>query len=132
MNTYRKLELLKALKTVLKEYKDETHRTKKDKCSLCQLYIVSDYECDRCPMFLFGDSYEHMYPCMNRKCRPVDCEAIFPMWFKEDLEKVIEFYEAIIKKVASMTTKELNAEGAFKFLVDIDDKIDKNIKYKLI
>ena len=38
----------------------------------------------------------------------------------------------IIKKVASMTTKELNTEGAFKFLVAIDNKIDKNIKYKLI
>ena len=59
---------------------------------------------------------------MNRKCAPVDCDA--PI-VREYLERVIEFYEAVIKKTARMTAKELNTEEAFKFLVKIDEKVAK-------
>jgi hypothetical protein len=76
-------------------------------------------------MYVFDDCDGHIYPCMNRKCVPVDC---YDPFVQEYLEKVIKFYEAIIKKIAGMTAKELNAEGAFKFLVDIDNEIDN--KYK--
>jgi hypothetical protein len=130
MNTYNKKELLKALRTILKEYRNETHERKKNKCALCLLYIYNEYECDKCPMFvfdnsLFDDTEEFTYPCMNRKCTPVDCsDAPFA---EEETKRVKEFYKATINKVVSMTTKELNAKRAFKFLVDIDNKI--SIKY---
>ena len=42
---------------------------------------------------------------------------------------VIEFYEEVIKVVKTMTSKQMNKDNAFNFLIDIDNNVAK--KYKL-
>jgi len=42
-----------------------------------------------------------------------------------------EFYSQAIKKVEQMTEKELNAENAFMFLLDIDNEIADKHRIKI-
>lgn len=137
---YDKKELLKALKTILKEYENKEHTLDKTKCSLCNIYLrgADQCDCDLCPMHVFPRDRKIFYPCTNRKCTPINSGTLGVLIhlteidtkrFEIKLQRVIAFYKAIIKKVSKITEKELNADGAFAFLVDIDNNVSK--KYPL-
>jgi hypothetical protein len=125
--TIKKTELLKEMRTVLKEYKNKTHVVLTNSCALCLLYydrhtIFST--CSICPMYIFD---KNDIDCMLRKCAPVYCYPHMKM--PKRLSAVIEFYEESIKVIKSMTEEQLNVKDAFKFLIDIDNEVAK--KYKL-
>jgi hypothetical protein len=117
METIEKFQLLPAMKTILQEYKDLTHRASTDHCKLCELYIYN--YCLSCPMKVFGD--DDYYPCMARKCEPLSCYS--SLKDEPELKAVIEFYEKAIKRVKSMTEEELNKKDAFDFLIKIDKEV---------
>jgi hypothetical protein len=135
MATIKKLELLKAMKTILREYKKRIHHTRLDRCALCVFYHKDNYfdshekhECILCPMFVFLKDNDS-YPCMERKCEPVNCWG-YGSAEEDEIKKVIEFYTQAIAVVETMTYKELNEKKAFKFLVKIDRNIAK--KYDIL
>lgn len=124
-----KAELLEAMITTLKEYEERTHRAQLDNCKLCNLY--HDGGCSSCPMSVFYDADDHIYPCMNRKCRPLTCESIYyPKVTKTDirLRAVIKFYKSAIKHVKTLTDDDFKGPNPFKFLIDIDNKTAETIK----
>ena len=105
MKEINKIELLEAMTTTLKEYEERTHRAQLDSCQLCKLYHDGN-GCSSCPMSVFEDSEGHIYPCMNRKCRPLTCSSIYyPKVTKTDmrLRAVIKFYKLAIKHVKTLT-----------------------------
>jgi hypothetical protein len=123
--------LLPAMQQILKEYKTKTHTAWVADCTLCQLFkrvIDMNIECTKCPMTVFkGVEPNHL--CLNRRCAPVSC----PVNTEEELIKlkaVKEFYSLAIAKVKEMSNKELNADNAFNFLIDIDNELGD--KYKLV
>ena len=77
-------------------------------------------------MSAFYDSEGHIYPCMNRKCRPLSCSSIYyPQIKKTDirLKAVIQFYKLAIKHAKTLTDDDFKGPNPFKFLVDIDIRI---------
>ena len=136
MSASKKVRVLKAMRTILQEYKEQTHTTKVGDCGLCKLFHLNDvkpHECLLCPMFVFYYYEGWRFPCKNRKCEPVDCLWESSYLGTKKLEAVIEFYEEIIKTIETMTNESLKKDNGkdngFKFLIDIDEKIAK--KYKL-
>lgn len=119
----KKTELLEIMTDILSEYEDCIHRADITKCGLCIKYM-DNYDCDKCPMDVFGDELNFSYPCMNRNCVPVNCEFIDP----DDIELklVISFYKEIIAKIESMTTDAVR-KSSFKFLIKIDNNITKTV-----
>jgi hypothetical protein len=84
-------------------------------------------------MYVFYEKYKNVYPCMKRKCEPVDCEngGIYGSTKdSNELLAVIDFYKEAISIVKNMTSEELNKKNAFKFLIKIDKVVAK--KYCLI
>ncbi|MFA5207444.1 MAG: hypothetical protein WC428_02190 [Candidatus Paceibacterota bacterium] len=135
---YKKTELLKAMKRVLKEYKNNIHIASVAICPLCLLYNKDDdkrhigHECRLCPMHVFHKSYEHggdFYSCITRKCKPVNCEEDYTKDTNE-LKAVIDLYEEAINTVEGMTASQLNEPKAFMFLIKIDKLVAK--KYCLV
>jgi hypothetical protein len=132
MSINKKAKVLKAMHTILREYKEKTHNTTTDDCKLCvsflkktgKYYFGDIHVCRLCPMFAFG---KNGFPCLIRKCAPIDCEGFY---YTGELEAVIEFYELAIKKIESIDNAELIKKDGFKFLVNIDKKVAK--KYKSI
>ena len=136
VNVYKKSALLKAMKSILSEYKRNIHTASVTVCSLCKLYhrdnqnkndgISKGHECRLCPMHVFhrGNKYDFdFYSCMSRRCTPVDCDSMTKD--TNELKAVIELYEQAIAKVESMTSEELNAPKAFSFLIKIDKLVAK-------
>jgi hypothetical protein len=124
MKRVTKENFLEAAETILQEYKKKSHRVSKSCCMLCELYnneYTNFNECAGCPMYVFkGD---HSYPCMNRSCEPVGC---YPGMSKtKKLQRVIEFYETVVKAVQEMPEfdkvklmrllKKINNEVAVKY-----------------
>lgn len=128
-NRIIKIHLLKAMRQIRNEYKKEIHSLDRDTCALCKLYLNNEhyrYDCSVCPMNVFwADSDCSFFPCMNRKCAPVECDDndyLLP----EELSAVTEFYNRAIDAVSSKTTKELNAPlQPFTFLREIDKQVAK-------
>lgn len=100
---------LKASKEILKEYKDNAHRSSTNSCSLCKaFYDQSKFNyirCKNCPMSIFEGYLKLQFGCMNRKCKPVsqlssrrtiDTENLT---FIKNTKRVIEFYEKFIELV---------------------------------
>jgi hypothetical protein len=153
MSASKKVRVLKAMRTILQEYKEKTHTTKVTDCSLCKLFHLNDvkpHECYLCPMYIFYKHDGWRFPCKNRKCEPVDClwestyigtkelEPVDCLWEStyigtKELEAVIEFYDEAIEKIKTMTNESLKKDNGkdngFDFLVDIDKRIAK--KYRL-
>jgi hypothetical protein len=77
-------------------------------------------------MYVFKD--EHSYPCMDRKCKPIPCYK--GMKFNKSLQKVIAFYEAVIKEVRDMPEVGFNKAGLMEVLYKIDEETAN--KFKLI
>lgn len=133
MSASKKVRVLKAMRTILQEYKAKIHTTKVGECGLCKLFHLFDvkpHECLLCPMFVFYFYDGWACPCKNRKCEPVDCRWESSYLGTKKLEAVIEFYEEVIEKIKTMTNEEVKAEDGFKFLIDIDKKIAKKYKIK--
>lgn len=131
---YKKIELLRAMKRILKEYKKNDHTANVSDCYLCILYNRDNdsnhkgHECRLCPMYIFYKGNDNWYPCMKRRCSPIDCDDS-----TEDLNElkaVIDFYEEAINTVECMTTSQLNEPKAFYFLIKIDKLVAK--KYCLV
>jgi hypothetical protein len=136
MSLNRKDKILKAMRTILQEYKEKTHTTKVTDCSLCKLFHLNDvkpHECYLCPMYIFYKHDGWRFPCKNRKCEPVDCLWESSYIGTKELEAVIEFYDEAIEKIKTMTNESLKKDNGkdngFDFLVDIDKRIAK--KYRL-
>jgi hypothetical protein len=127
-----KTELLIAIINIYLEYKDGTHKLSISKCALCRLYVRNNnyiISCDGCPMTVFKKG-DKTYPCMNRKCKPVDCLNIkFNLFTCEELQAVEEFYKEFIEIVKGMKAIDLKDINAFAFLKKLDRKIAK--KYNL-
>jgi hypothetical protein len=126
MQVIEKTQLLKAMKKVMLEYKNGTHKASVDDCALCELYYKGEdkkhrgHECRLCPMHIFYRKGGHPYPCMNRNCTPFtsdDGEST------SEIKEVTKFYKASIKVVETMSDEQLNAENAFKFLIKIDKDV---------
>jgi hypothetical protein len=135
MKTIKKLELLNAMRGILYDYENNKHRSTLDSCKLCRLYnrncpqVHKDHECSLCPMYVFFETRNTIYPCMKRKCEPVDCDG-YVTNDSNELLAVIDFYKEVISTVRNMTSEELNKKNAFKFLIKIDKKVAK--KYSLV
>jgi hypothetical protein len=128
MKRVTKENFLMAAETILREYKKESHRISKSSCMLCELYnkeYTNFNECTGCPMYVFkGD---HYYPCMSRSCEPVGC---YPGIKKtKRLQRVIEFYETVIKAVQEMP--EFNKAKLMKLLKKINDEVAAKYVRKL-
>jgi hypothetical protein len=130
--TYKKIELLRAMKRILSEYKRNIHEANASSCPLCKLYNRDNdikhkgHECRLCPMHIFhkpDPTGWGFYSCMSRRCKPVDCDD----YTKDinELKAVIKLYEDAIATVQKMTSKELNAPKAFYFLIKIDKLVAK-------
>jgi hypothetical protein len=132
MRTIKKRELLKAMKQILLEYKKTQHTTKLTECGLCKMFYedINDLfpQCTSCPMNVFEGNFSP-FPCKKRKCEPIDCNWESYYLGTKKLPAVIEFYEEVIEIVKTMTSRQMNKVDAFKFLIDIDNKVAK--KYKL-
>ena len=127
MSLNRKNEILKAMRTILQEYKNDEHSTSTTDCKLCKLFLYkSSPMCSLCPMFAFVHLDNNTYCCMNRRCEPVDCNKSY---IDNEYNAVIEFYEKAIKKIEKMSNIDLKKESTFKFLIAIDDKVAE--KYDL-
>ena len=120
-----KSKLLKAMRQIRNEYKKETHCLSRDTCALCKLYLNKDnMTCNACPMDVFWADGDASFPCVNRKCTPVECEEYG--WLPGELLAVVEFYNRAINVVSSMSAKELNGPlQSFKFLREIDKQVAK-------
>ena len=127
MQVIEKTQLLKAMKKVMLEYKNGTHKASVDDCALCELYYKGEdkkhrgHECRLCPMHIFYRKGGHPYSCMSRKCTPFDTDD----YNKTDVEfkRVTKFYSKAIKVVETMSEEQLNAENAFKFFIKIDKDV---------
>lgn len=119
----KKTELLKIMNDILDEYENCIHRADITTCGLCVKYM-NNYDCDKCPMYIFTDDRHYSYPCMNRKCVPIGCEFIDP----DDIELklVISFYKEAIAKIESMSVDAVR-KSSFKFLIKIDNNIIKTV-----
>jgi hypothetical protein len=119
--------LLTGIKKIHREYKNSTHVLDLTSCPLCRMYDSSPFMngCDVCPMSVFKG--EHGYPCMNRKCRPVNCQGYFMDRGLKDkfLPLDIDFYGRFIKKVETMTDEDMQAPNAWKFLKALDARVYK-------
>lgn len=118
----KKSPLVKAMKQVLKEYREETHTLEMRDCAMCKLYRdIFGYTCGNCPMA------KVFHRCGSRWCAPVRCNVHHSTKnsrvHKQKLQAVQEFYIKAIARVRRMTVSELNAYGAFEFLKDIDMKV---------
>jgi|ERR1035437_1660775 hypothetical protein len=133
MQVIKKGKLLTAMKKILLEYKNGTHKANLDDCALCKLYYKYNNDekhqghgCHLCPMFTFftkGDMpmpSRYDYPCMKRNCEPIDCDGCETA---TEIKRVIEFYKEVIKVIKTMSADQLNKVDAFKFLIKIDKKI---------
>jgi hypothetical protein len=69
---------------------------------------------------------------MNRYCEPVNCTDYLIEKRKFKIDRVVEFYVQTIEAVKSMTYKELNKKDAFRFLIKIDEEVDKKIPIEII
>jgi hypothetical protein len=125
-----KSQLLKAMWQIRNEYKEKTHNLSKGKCALCKLYLsgitygYSRPSCTICPMNAFWADGDNIFPCMNRKCEPIDC--VDNDWLPEELQAVIEFYKRAINAIGSRSAKELNEPlQSFIFLREIDRQVAK-------
>ena len=133
MKAIKKTELLKAMRTILKEYENNEHQAHVYSCKLCQLYNKDDdeehknHECSLCPMYVFQVN-NYIYPCIKRYCEPVACN--YATEDSNELKAVIDFYKETINIIKNMTSKELNKKNTFKFLIKIDKVVAK--KYGLI
>jgi len=126
---YKKTGLLKAMERILKEYKKNDHIANVADCSLCMLYnrdnedsisnSLKGHECRLCPMYIFYRGNDNWYPCMKRRCTPIDCDGSMTEDLNE-LKAVIRFYEEAIEIVKGMTVEQLNEPQAFVFLIKID------------
>jgi hypothetical protein len=132
--TIKKTKLLKAMQTILQEYKEKRHEACVAKCKLCVLYYTNYHQlpdnthsCYKCPMIAF--KVDDDLACLHRRCEPVNCN--FKITTLKKLRAVIKFYEKAIEKVELMTKEQLNEENAFKFLIDIDNEIADNYKIGL-
>jgi hypothetical protein len=120
----KKSELLPAMKKILQEYKNVSHKKRVTSCKLCKLYYVCYGNCSICPMTVFNITGYSQFYCTNRQCRPVDCEIFYHKGITyPEIERVIKFYKKAIERVESMTEEQLNKENAFKFLIDIDKEV---------
>jgi hypothetical protein len=129
-----KSQLISAMETILQEYKDRNHSTMAYNCSLCSLYRHDWTGCDtKCPMFTFWDlGDDHDHPCMNRRCRPVNCySGIKISKLNTKLNAVQEFYKKAIKKIKKMTDEEIERKDAFDFLIKLDNKIGDKYGLKM-
>ena len=132
MSASKKVRVLKAMRTILQEYKAKTHTTKLNECGLCKMFYqdVIDLfpQCTSCPMNVFEGKLSP-YPCKHRKCEPIDCFWESYFLGTKKIPAVIEFYEEAIKVVKTLTSRQMNKKDAFKFLINIDNNVAK--KYKL-
>ncbi len=116
------------METVLSEYKEGTHYAAIHCCSLCDLYYKMNCNCGVCPMTVF--SGKDKFPCMRRRCIPLDCGWRKEYKYKVKLKAVVEFYQQAIAKVKILTEEELNQSQSFAFLIGIDNEIaDKHELY---
>lgn len=118
----KKTELLEIMNIILYEYKKGIHKRQIDSCGLCKKYH-NLYFCYNCPMYIFV-SKNISYPCMNRKCHPIDS---FSLNDEIKTKRVIEFYERVIAKIESMTINAVR-KSSFKFLIKIDNEVYDEIK----
>ena len=131
--TYKKTELLNTMKRILSEYKMNNHIANVTDCALCIVYNRDDdknhkgHECKLCPMYVFLKGLDNWYPCMRRKCSPIDCgeDDSYSTEELEELHAVIKFYKEAINVVEGMTAEQLNEPKAFTFLIKIDKLIAK-------
>ena len=127
MKRIEKATLLKAMRTIHKEYKENKHRLGVTTCALCQLFhheaeFLSDSSCTLCPMTVFDAEVG----CSDRRCSSLDCGGYHynDEEYQICLKAVTEFYAEAIKVVRKMTDEQLN-DGffSFQFLKDIDERI---------
>jgi len=112
--------VLEIMKDILKEYKEVRHKTDRTKCGLCVKYINQfNVTCENCPMIVFKGM--HCYPCINRKCEPVNCSGLISP-DNIDLQRVIKFYKQAIAKIESMSVDAVR-KSSFKFLIKIDKEV---------
>ena len=121
-----KIILLHAIVNIYREYENKTHTLQVSRCALCVVYNKNNRNtykrnCTNCPMTVFKGT--DAYPCMNRKCRPVDCQLLSPIIDKQ-LNAVLNFYKKFIKVIENISEEEFQATD-FKFLEDLDSKTAK-------
>jgi hypothetical protein len=125
MKTDNRTRMLRAMKGILKEYREERHAVSGFSCKLCKLYgnYGQPDSCTGCPMKVFGNT---SFPCTNRKCQPVDCrkdnDTIYVKTVLK-LERVVEFYTQAIAYVETLTDEQTQNIESFKPLIDIDKAV---------
>lgn len=116
---HNKIELLKAMNGILKQYQNNKHENNVISCPLCQIYFVKDFiggNCNNCPMTVFSN---HM-GCLHRKCKPINQQHYIT--FQSESNRVIEFYKRAIKAIEKLNTDEFK-ETTFIFLKKIDEEV---------
>jgi hypothetical protein len=134
MRKSKKDKLLEAMETILQEYKRKHHRTACSTCVLCKLYqdeYSDKHECHKCPMFVFHN--KHDYPCMDRRCTPVN--YVYNSKMSNKYRAVIEFYTLAIEGIQLLNNEDFDKKKTWNFLKTIDnsiaDKYNLNIPKKL-
>lgn len=130
MRKTKKDILLNAMEEILREYKKKQHRAACSTCVLCNLYqneYHQKHECYNCLMFVFDG--EHDYPCMNRRCAPVDCRSNSKM--SDKYRAVIEFYTLAIEGVKLLNSEDFKKKSTWNFLKTIDNSIADKYKQNI-
>jgi len=121
----KKSILLKILRQILNEYRENNHKARITDCALCTEYmvVINTYwdNCYGCPMVVFNPAQTD-YPCLSRKCAPVDCQYGVEKNKDIELKRVIRFYEKIIERIESMSTEAVR-KSSFKFMIKIDKEV---------
>lgn len=134
MKKTKKDKLLEAMEEILQEYKNKHHKTACSACALCHLYqdeYSDKHKCHKCPMFVFHG--EHDYPCMDRRCIPVN--YVYNSKMSNKYRAVIEFYTLAIEGVQLLNSEDFDKKKTWNFLKTIDnsiaDKYKQNMPKKL-
>ena len=116
-----KSEILRAMRRILKEYRNETHSSRVVDCSLCKLYGADRKpDCQNCLMNIFTDVGN--YGCVDRYCKPIPCLDVKLSKVSIELDAVIMFYERSIAHIESLSEAQVRRTN-FSFLKKIDEQV---------
>jgi len=129
----KKSQVLTAFTDIYEKYKNGTHRSSVNDCALCQKYNTKfpwggGETCTACPMFTFNNA-SSFYPCLDRKCQPIDCKDPNDVDLGFGLKRVTEFYAVLIQEVSAMPEQGFTRKKLYAVLKRVDKQVyDKFIR----
>jgi len=123
----KKSEVLTAFTDIYEKYKNGTHRSSVNDCALCQKYNTkfpwgAFDSCTACPMYAFNNS-RSFYPCLDRKCQPIDCKDPNDVNTGFGLKRVTEFYAVLIQEVKNMPERGFTRKKLYAVLKRVDTEV---------